>query len=91
MTTKRYEAVSDTGKVFKRETRDRRYTHCVVTHIRQHEWQGRTWPGYCKAEWAGSLPLAQRNASSKKGENVVRVEILEAREVTKAPAITPED
>ncbi len=78
----KFEATAADGTVFKRSSANRLYTHCVVIH--HPEWRspadGRTWPAYMTAEWAGSHSLAMDNASRRAKRN--RVEILEARRTT---------
>jgi len=83
----RYTATDSNGVVYKRGSKNRTYTHCVIA-----EWTG----GYTESSWAGSPALAaaraqtfdnKRNRIGTKDKygytytgEVVRVEILEAKE-----------
>jgi len=69
---KSFEATDKSGKVHKRTSQNRVYTHAVI----------RTWSdGYAKASWAGNRALAQKEAGASTG--ATSVEIVEAREVVK--------
>ena len=81
----KFEATNATGKVYKRSNRSRVYSHCVVIHFAAHT-PSKFWPkgvtAYSRAEWAGSLALAERSASRWRKEPYVEaIEILEARQV----------
>ena len=81
----KFEATDATGKVHKRGSRSRVYSHCVVIHFAAHP-PSRFWPkgvaAYSRAEWAGSRALAERSASRWRKEPYVEaIEILEARQV----------
>jgi len=81
----RFEATDATGKVYKRSSRSRVYSHCVAIHFATHP-PSRFWPkgvtAYRRAEWAGSIALAERSASRWRKEPYVEaIEILEARQV----------
>jgi hypothetical protein len=79
------EAVDKNGKPHKRASVSRLYSHCVVIHFAAHP-PSKFWPkgvtAYSRAEWAGSLALAERRASRwRKEPDVEAIEILEARPV----------
>jgi hypothetical protein len=81
--TKKYQVTDSRGKVHKRTTKSNTYTHAVVHHIKaqpaEGNWAGR--PAYSRAEWAGSLTLAQNAARRWVGVPYCEgVEILEAQE-----------
>jgi hypothetical protein len=83
----KYTATDSKGEVFKRGSKNRTYTHCVVA-----EWTN----GYVESSWAGSPDLAAARAQTfdnkrniigtadKYGyiwkNEIIRVEILEAKE-----------
>ena len=72
------EAVDKNGKPHNRASVSRLYSHCVVIHFAAHK--GVT--AFSRAEWAGSLALAERSASRWRKEPYVEaIEILEARQV----------
>jgi hypothetical protein len=78
----KFEATDATGKVHKRGSTSRLYSHCVVIHFAAHP-PSRFWPkgvtAYSRAEWAGSIALAERSASRWRKElHVEAIEILEA-------------
>lgn len=76
----RHQATDSRGQVHNRTSAERVYTHAVVTHYPAWTWaNGSTTPPHSKAEWSGSLALAQKNAASKKHPH----EIVEARIVSK--------
>jgi len=80
----KFEATDATGKVHKRVSRSRVYSHCVVIHFAAHP-PSRFWPkgvaAYSRAEWAGSRALAERSASRWRKEPYVEaIEILETRQ-----------
>jgi hypothetical protein len=81
----KFEATDATGKVYKRNSRSRVYSHCVAIHFAAHP-PSKFWPkgvtAYSRAEWAGSRALAERSASRWRKEPYVEaIEILEARQV----------
>ena len=59
-------AVDKNGKLHKRASVSRFYSHCVVIHFAAHP-PSKFWPkgvtAYSRAEWAGSRALAERSAS----------------------------
>ena len=82
----KFEATGATGKVHKRSSTSRVYSHCVVIHFAAHP-PSKLWPkgiAACShAEWVGSCALAERKASRwRKEPSVEAVEILEARQVS---------
>src|SRR5262249_9316831 len=81
----KFEAVDKNGKLHKRASVSRFYSHCVVIHFATHP-PSKFWPkgvsAYSRAEWAGSRALAERSASRWRKELYVEaIEILEARKV----------
>jgi hypothetical protein len=81
----KFEAVDKNGKPHKRASVSRVYSHCVVIHFAAHP-PSKFWPkgvtAYSRAEWAGSLALAEGSASRWRREpDVEAIEILEARQV----------
>ena len=62
----KFEAVDKNGKLHKRDSVTRFYSHCVVIHFAAHP-PSKFWPkgvtAYNRAEWAGSLALASPCAS----------------------------
>jgi len=81
----KFEAVDQNGKLHKRASVSRFYSHCVVIHFATHP-PSKFWPkgvAACShAEWAESRALAERNASRwRKEPDVEAIEILEARQV----------
>jgi hypothetical protein len=81
----KFEAVDKNGKLHKRASVSRFYSHCVVIHFAGHP-PSKFWPkgvtAYSRAEWGGSLALAERSASRwRKEPDVEAIEILEARQV----------
>ena len=81
----KFEATDATGKVHKRRSTSRVYSHCVVIRFAAHP-PSKLWPegvAACShAEWVGSGALAERKASRWDKELCVEaVEILEARQV----------
>ena len=78
-------AVDKNGKLHKRASVSRFYSHCVVILFAAHP-PSKFWPkgvaAYSSAEWAGSIALAERSASRWRKEPYVEaIEILEARQV----------
>ena len=81
----KFEAVDKNGKLHKRASVSRVYSHCVVIHFAAHP-PSKFWPkgvaAYSRAEWAGSRALAERKASRwRKEAHVLEVEALDARQV----------
>jgi hypothetical protein len=81
----KFEAVDKNGKLHKRASVSRFYSHCVVIHFAAHP-PSKFWPkgvtAYSRAEWAGSIALAERSASRwRKEPDVEAIEILEARQL----------
>ena len=81
----KFEATDATGRVHKRSSARRVYSHCIVIHFAAHP-PSKLWPkgiaAYSHAEWMESCALAQRKASRwRKDPYVEVVEILEARQV----------
>ena len=82
----KFEATDASGKVHKRSSTSRVYSHCVVIHFAAHP-PSKRWPtgiAACShAEWVGSCSLAQRKDSRWRKEPCVEaIEILEARQVS---------
>ena len=82
----KFEATDAAGKVHKRSSTSRVYSHCVVIHFAAHP-PSKLWPkgiAACShAEWVGSCALAERKASRwRKEPSVEAIEILEARQVS---------
>jgi hypothetical protein len=80
----KFEAIDATGKVHKRSSTSRVYSHCVAIHFAAHP-PSKFWPkgvaAFSHAEWAGSRELAERRASRwRKDPDVEAIEILEARQ-----------
>jgi hypothetical protein len=75
MPRKHYEAIDAAGKVWKRSTETRTYSHCVVVHFDT--------PARSRAEWAGRRNLAENVA--RRYRNMIPppagVEVLEAKQV----------
>ena len=81
----KFEAVGKNGKLHRRASVSRVYSHSVVIHFAAHP-PSKFWPkgvaAYSRAEWAGSRELAERSASRWRKEPYVEdIEILEARQV----------
>ena len=81
----KFEAVDKNGKPHKRASVSRLYSHCVVIHFATHP-PSKFWPNgvtaHSRAEWAGSLALAERSASRWRKEPYVEaIEIVEARQL----------
>jgi hypothetical protein len=81
----KFEAIDASGKVHKRSSAIRIYSHCVVIHFAAQS-PSKFWPegivAFCHAEWAASWELAERHASRwRKKPDVEAIEILEARQV----------
>jgi len=85
----KFEAVDKNGKLHKRASVSRFYSHCVVIHFAAHP-PSKFWPkgvtAYSRAEWAGSIALAERSASRWRKEPYVEaIEILEAGKCNAVP------
>jgi hypothetical protein len=81
----KFEATDGTGKVHKRSSMSRVYSHCVLIHFAAHP-PSKFWPkgvaAFSHAEWMESCALAERKASRwRKEPGVEAIEILEARQV----------
>ena len=81
----KFEAVDQNGKLHKRASVSRFYSHCVVIHFAALP-PSQFWPkgvtAYSRAEWAESRALAERNASRwHKDPDVEVIEILAASQV----------
>jgi hypothetical protein len=67
MTTK-YQITDSKGRVHKRTTKDRTYTHAVVLDGTYRGYNN-DFSAFTRVEWAGRLDLAQKNAASIKARN----------------------
>jgi hypothetical protein len=81
----KFEAADATGKVHKRSSMSRVYSHCVLIHFAPHP-PSKFWPkgiaASSHAEWVGNRALAERKATRwRKDPCVEAIEILEARQV----------
>lgn len=81
----KFEATDATGKVHKRSSMSRVYSHCVVIHFAAHP-PSKIWPKGIAAcshtEWEGSRVIAELKASRwRKEPSVETVEILEVTQV----------
>jgi len=81
----KFEAIDASGKVHKRSSAIRIYSHCVVIHFAAQP-PSRFWPAgvaaFSYAEWEESPATAERKASRwRKKPDVEAIEILEARQV----------
>jgi hypothetical protein len=81
----KFEATDVTGKVHKRASGSRVYSHCVVIHFAARP-PSKFWSNgiaACShAEWEGSRAMAERKASRwRKEPDVEAIEILEVRQV----------
>jgi len=81
----KFDVIDGNGRVHKRRSVSRVYSHCLVIHFAAHP-PSKPWPkgiAACShAEWVGSCALAERNASRwRKDPYVEAIEILEARQV----------
>ena len=62
--TTRHEITDSKGKVHKRTSEGRVYSHAIVIHIPARDGpDGRSWPAYTRVEWASRLDLAQKTAA----------------------------
>ena len=81
----KFEVIDASGKVHKRSSARRVYSHCIVIHFAAHPPSSFCPKGvaaYSRAQWAGSIALAERSASRWRKEPYVEdIEILEASEV----------
>jgi hypothetical protein len=79
-----FEATDATGKVYKRSSTSRLYSHCVVIHFAAHP-PSKLWPkgiAACShAEWVESCALERKASRWRKDPDVEVIEILEARQV----------
>jgi hypothetical protein len=83
---RRYQVTDRNGKVHKRSTEHRTYTHAIVIHFAERPPSARWpkgWPAFSRAEWAGTRTLADNVARRWTRQPSVEVEILDAQEVTK--------
>ena len=81
----KFEATDASGKVHKRSSTRRVYSHCLVIHFAAHP-PSNLWPkgiaAGSHAEWAESHALAERNANRwRKQPDVDTIEILDAIQV----------
>ena len=81
----KFEAIDASGRVHKRSSARRVYSHCIVIHFAARP-PSKFWPkgvAACShAEWEASRELAERKASRwRKEPDVEAIEILEARQV----------
>src|SRR5262249_14823558 len=81
----KFEAVDKNGTLHKRASASRFYSHCGVSHFAAHppsKFGPKGVTAYSRAEWAGSIALAERSASRwRKEPDVEAIEILEARQL----------
>jgi hypothetical protein len=80
----KFGAVDKNGKLHKRASVSRFYSHCLVIHFAAHP-PSRFWPkgvmAYSRAEWAVNRALAERSASRWRKEPYAEsIEILETRQ-----------
>jgi hypothetical protein len=77
-----FEATDSQGHLYTRSSHTLTYTHCVVIHIRghlAHDGLNAREP-YSRAEWAGSLARAQKNARGWSDKSYIEsVDTLDAR------------
>jgi hypothetical protein len=74
-----FEATDTRGRIYRRASNNLTYTHCVVIHIRGHSSR----EAYSRAEWAGSLARAKKNAMGWSNKSYVEsVDLLEARVIS---------
>jgi hypothetical protein len=81
----KFDVIDGNGRVHKRRSVSRVYSHCLVIHFAAHP-PSKLWPkgiAACShAEWAGSRAVAERKAARwRKDPHVEAIEILEARQV----------
>ena len=81
----KFGTVDKNGKLHKRGSTGRAYSHCVVIHFAARP-PSRFWPkgvsAYSRAQWAGTRELAERSAGRWRKEPYIEaIEILEARQV----------
>jgi hypothetical protein len=77
-----FEAIDSQGRIYTRSSNISTYTHCVVIHIRGHVAYDtlNAQEAYSRAEWAGSLARAQKNARGWSDKSYIEsVELVEAR------------
>jgi len=95
MPVTKYQVTDKNGKVHKRSTESRTYTHCIVRHWEAYSYQdgnGRTHQvagGSTSYGWAGRPDLAKKLAAAAwKREHTIDVEILEVKKAaTKLTAL----
>jgi hypothetical protein len=80
----KFEAVDKNGKLHKRGSVSRFYSHCVVIHFAPRP-PNKLWPtgvaAYSHAEWVGSRAMAESEATRwRKDQSVEAIEILEVRQ-----------
>jgi hypothetical protein len=81
----KYQATAPDGTVFKRSTKSRKYTHCVVLRLPAEPAAGR-WPAveerWNSGEWRRTRQLAEALAQTYRGRGrALQVLVLEAVEV----------
>jgi hypothetical protein len=81
----KFEAIDATGKVHKRTSARRVYSHCVVIYFAarppSQRWP-KSVPACSHAEWEGSRAMAERKATRwRKEPDVEVIEILEVRQM----------
>jgi hypothetical protein len=80
-----FKATDSRGCVYTRSSQTSTYTHCVVIHIRGHVARDglKAREAYSRAEWAGSLARAQKNARGWSSKSYIEsVDILDARVIS---------
>jgi hypothetical protein len=80
-----FEATDTRGRVYTRASHTSTYTHCVVIHIRSHAAHDglNAREAYSRAEWAGSLARAQKNARGWSSKSYIEsVDVIEARVIS---------
>ena len=81
----KFEVIDGNGRVHKRRSTSRVYSHCLVIHFAAHL-PSNLWPegiaACTHAEWAESLALAERKGNRwRKDAYVEAIEILEATQM----------
>jgi hypothetical protein len=81
----KFEAIDATGKVHKRTSVRRVYSHCVLIHFAAQppsQLWSKSVPACSHAEWEGSRAMAERKATRwRKEPDVQAIEILEVRQM----------
>ena len=80
-----FQATDSRGRVYTRASHTSTYTHCVVIHIRGHAADDglNAREAYSRAEWAGSLARAQKNAKGWSSKSYIeRVDVIETRVIS---------